>query len=107
MQFHTTPRRNGVKMVYGKSDCRRENDTTTAPKKSNESSDGTHSHRHDRPTDMPMVVSFSAAFRGEYGEKYRQYVAWISCLLWDYCNDSGLCNFFYSEIIYRKAAVIV
>jgi len=27
MQFHTTPRRNGVKMVYGKSDCRRENDT--------------------------------------------------------------------------------
>ena len=45
------------------------------PQKSNESSDGTHSHRHDRPTDMPMVVSFSAAFRGEYGEKYRQYVA--------------------------------
>ena len=61
MQFHTTPRRNGVKMVYGKSDCRRENDTTTAPKKSNESSDGTHSHRHDRPTDMPMVVSFPVA----------------------------------------------
>ena len=45
------------------------------PQKSNESSDETHSHRHDRPTDMPMVVSFSAAFRGEYGEKYRQYVA--------------------------------
>mgnify|MGYP007103138937 CR=1 FL=1 len=39
------------------------------PQKSNESSDETHSHRHDRPTDMPMVVSFSAAFRGEYGEK--------------------------------------
>jgi len=50
------------------------------PKKSNESSDGTHSHRHDRPTDMPMVVSFSAAFRGEYGEKYRQYVTWLSFL---------------------------
>ena len=38
------------------------------PQKSNESSDETHNHRHDRPTDMPMVVSFSAAFRGEYGE---------------------------------------
>jgi len=50
------------------------------PQKSNGSSDKTHSHRHDRPTDMPMVVSFSAAFRGEYGEKYRQHVAWISCL---------------------------
>ena len=31
MQFHTTPRRNGVKMVYGKSDCRRENDTLLPP----------------------------------------------------------------------------
>jgi len=50
------------------------------PKKSSDSSDETHNHRHDRPTDMPMVVSFSAAFRGEYGEKYRQYVAWLSCL---------------------------
>lgn len=40
------------------------------PKKSSDSSDETHNHRHDRPTDMPMVVSFSAAFRGEYGEKY-------------------------------------
>ena len=66
MQFHTAPRRNGVKMVYGKSDCRRENDTLLPPQKSNESSDEAHSHRHDRPTDMPMVVSFSAAFRGEY-----------------------------------------
>jgi hypothetical protein len=50
------------------------------PQKSSDSSDETHNHRHDRPTDMPMVVSFSAAFRGEYGGKYRQYVAWISCL---------------------------
>ena len=33
MQFHTTPRRNGVKMVYGKSDCRRENDTLLPPPK--------------------------------------------------------------------------
>ena len=66
MQFHTTPRRNGVKMVYGKSDCRRENDTLLLPKKSSESSDETHNHRHDRPTDMPMVVSFFVAFRGEY-----------------------------------------
>ena len=31
MQFHTTPRRNGVKMVYGKSDCGRENDTLLLP----------------------------------------------------------------------------
>ena len=66
MQFHTTPRQNGVKMVYEKLDCRRENDTLLLPQKSSESSDETHSHRHDRPTDMPMVVSFSAAFRGEY-----------------------------------------
>ena len=35
MQFHTTPRRNGVKMVYGKSDCRRENDTLLLPPKKN------------------------------------------------------------------------
>ena len=66
MQFHTTPRRNGVKMVYGKSDCRRENDTLLLPQKSSESSDETHNHRHDRPMDMPMVVSFFVASRGEY-----------------------------------------
>ena len=35
MQFHTTPRRNGVKMVYGKSDCRRENDTLLLPPQKN------------------------------------------------------------------------
>ena len=62
-------------MVYEKLDCRRENDTLLLPQKSSESSDEAHNHRHDRPTDMPMVVSFSAAFRGEYGEKYRRYAA--------------------------------
>ena len=60
------------------------------PKKSSDSSDETHNHRHDRPTDMPMVVSFSAAFRGEYGEKYRQYVAWLSCLSCHSACDNGI-----------------
>jgi len=32
------------------------------PKKSSDSSDETHNHRHDRPTDMPMVVSFLLHF---------------------------------------------
>ena len=50
-------------MVYGKLDCRRENDTLLLPQKSSESSDEAHNHRPNRPTDMPMVVSFSAAFR--------------------------------------------
>jgi len=80
MQFYTVPRQNGVKMVYEKLDCRRKNDTLLLPQKSSESSDEAHNHRPNRSTDMPMVVSFSAVFRGEYGEKYRQYVAWISCL---------------------------
>ena len=52
-------------MVYEKLDCRCENDTLLLPQKSSESSDEAHNHRHDRPTDMPMVVSFFAAFRGE------------------------------------------
>jgi hypothetical protein len=33
------------------------------PQKSNESSDETHSHRHDRPTDMPMVVLYKENHR--------------------------------------------
>jgi len=39
------------------------------PQKSNESSDETHSHRHDRPTDMPMVVSFFCCISGRIWRK--------------------------------------
>jgi len=88
MQFHTTPRRNGVKMVYGKSDCRRENDTLLPPPKNRMKALMEH-------TAIGMTVQricrwlfhFSVAFRGEYGEKYRLCAAWVPCL---YCHPTLL-----------------
>ena len=62
MQFHTTPRRNGVWKIGLQA---RKWHTTTVPQKSSESSDETHNHRHDRPTDMPMVVSFFCCISGQ------------------------------------------
>jgi hypothetical protein len=54
--------------------------STTAHKKSNISSGEARNHRPNRSTDMPMVVLFSAAFRDEYGEKYRKHVVLLSFL---------------------------